>query len=53
MTEFANPDSHKLVGFDVACIEKWESFKLPTLIFGSFFRNLSRIGKENHQPKNK
>ena len=30
MTEFANPDSHKLAGFDVAWVEKWENFKLPT-----------------------
>ena len=26
-------DSHKLVGFDVARVEKWKKFKLPTLIF--------------------
>ena len=32
-TEFANPDSRKSAGFDVAWIEKWENFKLPTLIF--------------------
>ena len=32
-TEFENPDSRKLAGFDVALVEKWENFKLPTLIF--------------------
>ena len=35
MTEFANPDSRKLAGFDV-WVEKWENFKLPILIFCSF-----------------
>ena len=40
-TEFANPDSRKSAGFDVAWIEKWKNFKLPTLTFCSFFRNLS------------
>ena len=53
-TEFANPDSRKLVVFDVAWVEKWENFKLPTLIFFClFFRNMSRISKENHLSKNK
>ena len=47
-TEFANPKSRKLAGFDVAFVEKWENFKLPSLIFGSLFCNLSRISVENH-----
>ena len=51
MTEFANPDSRMLAGFDVAWVEKKENFKLPTLIFRSFFCNLSRISKENHLSK--
>ena len=50
-TEFANPDSRKLAGFDVVWVEKWENFKLPTLIFFSVFRNLSKISKENHLSK--
>ena len=36
-TEFANPDSRKLAGFDVACVEKWKKFKLLTLIFMFIF----------------
>ena len=47
-TEFLNPDSRKLAGFDVAWVEKWENFKLLTLLFCLFFRILSRISKENH-----
>ena len=53
MTDFANPDSRKLAGLDVAWVEKRENFKLPTLIFCSFFRNLSRTSKENHLSKKK
>ena len=37
MTEFANSDSRKLAGFDVAWVEKWKNFKLLTLIFVHFF----------------
>ena len=36
---------------DVALVEKWENFKLPPSTFCSFFRNLSRIRKENHLSK--
>ena len=50
-TEFANPDSRKLAGFDVAWVEKWENFQFPTLSFCSFFRNLSRTSKENNLSK--
>ena len=42
MTEFANPDSRKLVEFHVAWVEKWENLKLPTLIFCSFFFAICR-----------
>ena len=51
MTEFKNPDRRKLARFDVAWVEKWENFKLPTLIFCSFFRNLSRISKEKDRKR--
>ena len=53
MTDFANCDSCKLEGFDVVWVKKWENFKLPTLIFFSFFCNLSRISKKNHLSKKK
>ena len=53
MTEFANPDSCKLAGLDVAWVEKWKNFKLLTLIFCSVFCNLLRISKENHLSKKK
>ena len=38
--EFANPDSRKLAGFDVAWVEKWENFKLPILIFVHFSQSV-------------
>ena len=50
-TEFTNLDSRKLAEFDVAWVKKRENFKLPTLIFCSFFRNLSRTSIENHLSK--
>ena len=33
--------------------QKWENFKLPTLIFCLFSRNPSRVSKENHISKKK
>ena len=42
------PDNRKLIGFDVAWVEKWENFKLSTLIVLFFFLSLSRIGVTDH-----
>ena len=55
MTEFENPDSRKLVGFDVAWVEKWENFKLPTLIFFVQFFAICRelIKKINYPNKSR
>ena len=49
LIEFASPDSRKVAGFDVARAEKCGNFKLPTLIFCLFSRNLSRISKKKNR----